>query len=110
MKASDFIEMLAEEIDCTYVDARTFLRGLRNCVSKVLLSGEGVLFYGLGKFNLRRYGERENFDLNSRKMSVYPAVTRVVFTPSKVLRKKVENVIPVEPDVENDMDEDDDNA
>lgn len=110
MKASNFIEMLAEEIDCTYVDARTFLRGLRNCVSKVLLSGEGVLFYGLGKINLRRYGERENFDLNTRKMSVYPAVTRVVFTPSKVLRKKVENVIPVEPDIENDMDEDDDDA
>ena len=110
MKAFDFIEMLAEEIDCTYADARTFLRGLRNCVSKLLLSGEGVLFSGLGKFNLRRYGERENFDLNSRKMSVYPAVTRVVFTPSKVLRKKVENVIPVEPDIENDMDEGDDDA
>lgn len=110
MKAFDFIQMLADEIDCTYVDARTFLRGLRNCVSKVLLSGEDVLFYGLGKFRLRRYGERENYDLNSGKMSTYPAVTRIIFTPSKVLRKKVENVIPVEPEEENEIDEEDADA
>lgn len=94
MKADDFVEMLATELDSPYVDTRTFLRGFRKCMRRALENGDKVMLYGVGTFNLRRFGERRNYDLNSGEVVVLPPVTRVVFTPSPVLRKNVENVIP----------------
>lgn len=94
LKADDFVEMLATEIDSPYVDTRNFLRGFRRCVRRALESGGKVMLYGVGTLKLHRYGERKNYDLNAGEVVTLPPVTRIVFTPSPVLRKKVEEIIP----------------
>lgn len=96
MKAFDFIQMLSDEIDCTYVDARTFLRGFRKCVEKVLMSGGYVKLHGLGAFRLKRLGKRRNYDLNSGRVVELEPATRIVFIESKGIRKRIENVIPLD--------------
>lgn len=96
MKASDFIAMLADEIDCTYADARLFLSGFRRCIEKALLGGHRVMLYGLGSFRLHRFGKRRNYDLNAGKVVDLEPVTRIEFYEAPLLRKKVENVIPLE--------------
>ena len=94
MKADDFVEMLATEIDSPYVDTRNFLRGFRKCVKRTLESGGKVMLYGVGTLKLHRLGERRNYDLNSGEVVTLPPATRVVFVPSPVLRKRVEDIIP----------------
>lgn len=89
LKKKDIIDRLAQR-GHTKADSNQFIDDLVMVISEALVSGESVLLYGFGLFEVVTKADRRHVDIATGKSRIVPRHKLPRFVPGVTLRRFVE--------------------
>lgn len=88
LKRNDIIERLAQK-GYTKKDAGVVIDDIVSTITEALASGESVMLYGFGTFDVREYKARESVDFQTNERIIIPAYKAPKFTAGDLLKRAV---------------------
>ncbi|MBF0121020.1 MAG: HU family DNA-binding protein [Desulfobacterales bacterium] len=95
MKKEELVKLVAEQTEVTQKVANKAIDSVIEGVAGALEKGEAIKFIGFGSFKVVKRKAREGINPQTKEKMKIPASKTVKFTPSDILKSKLQDKKPV---------------